>query len=174
MKRIAYLSIAALCATLALACTHQLTREEQIEQVEALEDSLFVNPASAVEEATASRMIGLYTAFADAYPADSLAPSYLLKAADVATNALLTDQAIALFDRIIKDYPDFKDVPICYFMRGQAYEQNQQYDKAREAYNEFLSKYPDHYMAESTRQVLPMLGLSPEEMLQQVLANNAE
>ena len=45
------------------------------------------------------------------------------------------------------------------------------YDEAKAAYQTFVDKYPDHYMAEQTRLMIPKVGMSPEEMLDQILAN---
>ena len=54
-------------------------------------------------------------------------------------------------------------------MKGSAYEQNQQYDLAREAYTEFVEKYPDHVLAPDTRKMLPYIGLTPEEQLEAIM-----
>ena len=62
-------------------------------------------------------------------------------------------------------------MPICYFLKGKAYEDNSQYEEAKQAYQTFVDKYPDHYMAEQTRLMIPCVGMSPEEMLSNILAN---
>ena len=94
----------------------------------------------------------------------------LFKAAEVQSNVLHTDEAVALYDRIINDYPDFEDLPICYFLKGIAYESDSQFEKARQAYQTFVDKYPDHYMADQTRKMIPLVGKSTEEMLDDILA----
>ncbi len=155
-------------AALVVACGP--SKEERIDQIEDLEDSIFESAMVADEDA-ADQLTQLYTDFADKYPSDSLSPQYLLKAAEIQSNVLHTDRSIALFDRIINDYPDFEHVPICYFLKGIAYESNSQFDEAKAAYQTFVDKYPDHYMAEQTRLMIPKVGMSPEEMLDQILAN---
>lgn len=153
-------------AALVAACGP--SKEERIDQIENFEDSIFES-AIAADEATADQLTALYTDFADRYPSDSLTPQYLLKAAEVQSNVMHTDRAIELFDRIIADYPDFEDVPICYFLKGSAYEDNSQFDLAKQAYQTFVDKYPDHFMAATTRTMIPNVGLSPEEMLDKIL-----
>ena len=145
-------------------------REERIAQIEAIEDSIFESPA-AIDSNVAKQLTTYYVDFADKYPADSLAPSFLMKAAETQANVLHTDYAVGLYNRIINDYPDFEDVALCYFLIGNAYEQNGQYEEAKAAYEDFLAKYPDHYMASSTRLMLSRVGMSPEELLDFVLAN---
>ena len=114
-------------------------------------------------------MTKLYVDFADKYPDDTLSPQYLMKAAEVQGNVLHTERSVELFDRIIEDYPDFEDVPMCYFLKGNSLELNSQIEEAKAAYEEFLAKYPDHYMADQTRKMLPHVGSSNEEMLAYIL-----
>ena len=154
MKRIATVII--LAATLLVACGP--SREERIEQIEDFEDSIFES-AVAADETTADQLTALYTAFADKYPDDTLTPQFLFN-----------DEAVALYDRIINDYPHFEDLPICYFLKGIAYESDSQFEKARQAYQTFVDKYPDHYMADQTRKMIPLVGKSTEEMLDDILA----
>ena len=163
MKRIALLVLA---TVLMVACGP--SREERINQIEDFEDSIFES-AIAADPDMADQLTELYVAFADKYPSDSLSPQYLMKAADMQSNVLHTERAVALFDRVINEYPDFDEVPMCYFLKGNALELNSQIEEAKAAYEEFISKYPDHYMADQTRIMLPRLGMSPEEMLADIL-----
>ena len=163
MKRIALLALA---TVLMVACGP--SREDRIAQIEDFEDSIF-EIAVAADPDVADQLTQLYVDFADKYPNDSLSPIYLMKAADMQSNVLHTDRSVELFDRIIADYPDFEDVPMCYFLKGNALELNSQMDEAKVAYEEFLAKYPDHYMAEQTRMMLPHLGMSNEELLSLIL-----
>ncbi len=163
MKKIALFTLAAL---LMVACGP--SREERINQIEDFEDSIFES-AIAADPETADQLTALYVAFADKYAKDSLSPEYLMKAAEIQGNVLHTERAVMLFERVINDYPDFEEVPMCYFLKGNALEMNSQIDEARAAYEEFIEKYPDHYMAEQTRKMLPRLGMSPEEMLADIL-----
>ena len=163
MKRIALLVLA---TVLMVACGP--SREERINQIEDFEDSIFES-AIAADPDVADQLTELYVAFADKYPSDSLSPQYLMKAADMQSNVLHTERAVALFDRVINEYPDFDEVPMCYFLKGNALELNSQIEEAKAAYEEFISKYPDHYMADQTRIMLPRLGMSPEEMLADIL-----
>jgi len=163
MKKIALIAI---MAAMVAACGP--SREERIEQIEDYEDSIF-ELSIAADTATADELTAMYVAFADKYPADSLTPQYLLKAAEVQSNVLHTDRAVGLFDRVIANYPDFEDVPICYFLKGKAYEDNSQYDEAKQAYQTFVDMFPDHYLADQSRSMIPLVGMSPEEMLANIL-----
>lgn len=163
MKKLTLITFAAL---LMVACGP--SREERISAIEDFEDSIFES-AVAADPQVADQLTQLYVDFADKYPKDSLAPQYLMKAADVQSNVLHTERAVELFDRIIQDYPDFDEVPMCYFLKGNALELNSQLDEAKAAYEEFLAKYPDHYMADQTRKMLPLIYMSNEEKLAYIL-----
>lgn len=168
MKKSILISAISIIALLFTACGPN--REERISHIEELEDSIFEHPAL-LDSVTADGLTALYVEFADKYPSDTLAPSYLIKAAETQSNVLHTERAVSLFDRVIKDYPDYYDVPMCYFLKGTAYEQGGQYDEARKAYQEFINKYPEHFMAQQVSVMLPYVGLSPEEMLDSIMAH---
>ncbi len=160
--------LVALAALLTAACGPN--REERINQIEDFEDSVFES-ANVADPATADQLAEMYVAFADKYPSDSLSPIYLLKAGEVMSNTQHTDEAVALFDRIAANYPDFEEVPTCLFLKGNAYEMNAQYDEAREAYQEYLDRYPNHLFSDQVRLMMPRLGMTPEEMLADILAH---
>ena len=158
----------AVAALLAVACGPN--REERINQIEEFEDSV-LERALSLDSATAEQLAEMYVAFADKYPADSLAPVYLLKAGETLSNIQHTDRAVELLDRVATKYPQFEELPLCLFLKGNAYEMNGQYDEAREAYEAYLDRYPDHYLAEQARFIIPRLGMTPEEMLAEILAH---
>ena len=44
------------------------------------------------------------------------------------------------------------------------------FDSARTAYTYFVDNYPEHSLAADTRRMIDYLGMSPEEMLEAILA----
>ncbi len=169
MKKIFFTLIIA--SAMLVACGPN--REERINQIEDFEDSVF-EAAIGADPAVADQLTKMYVDFADKYSTDTLAPEFLMKAGEVQSNVLHTERAIELLDRVINNYPDFEDVPMCYFLKGNAYDLNCQYDKAKVAYQEFVDKYPDHFMAEQTRKMLPRIGMTPEQMLEDILASASD
>lgn len=166
MKRI-LLSICAVAALLLSSC--KPSHETLVNEIEACEARLMeLNVMT--NESAADSLLALYEKFVEAYPKDSLAPIYLFRSADMLTNMGRTEEAVNQFDNVINNYPDFPDIAVCYCMKGMAYEQNQQYDLAKEAYEVFLNKFPDHYLAADTRAIMPYIGLSPKEMLDVLLS----
>ncbi|MGX8713508.1 MAG: tetratricopeptide repeat protein [bacterium] len=168
MKKIAILTLGAL---LAVACGNKKDvpgHDELIDSISAMEQNLATYSVTA-DTAKAHAILAMYNQFVENYPDDSLAPIYMLNAAEININLSDYEQGISLLDSIITLYPGFEDVAMCQFLKGQAYEQNQQYDLAREAYTEFVTKYPDHLLAADTRKMIPLVGLTPEEQLEAIL-----
>ena len=118
-----------------------------------------------------NKMIGWCNEYAERFPEDSLAPVYLLTSAQIQISKGDFEQGISTLDSIIVLYPGFENVAVCQFLKGMAYEQNQQYDMARQAYTDFVTNYPDHVLASDIRKAIPMVGLSPEKQLETVLAH---
>jgi tetratricopeptide (TPR) repeat protein len=115
---------------------------------------------------TANALIQAYLEFAENYKDSPEAPDYLYKAADLSLNINQSKQSLDLYNRIIYQYPDYKKVPECLFLMGYIYENYlQELGKAREIYEQFLAKYPNHDFADDARVSIENLGKSPEELI---------
>jgi TolA-binding protein len=83
-------------------------------------------------------------------------------------NLLDPNKAIQIFDRILNEYPKFQKIPHCLFLKGFIYENElKNLDKARQIYQEFLMKYPNHEFADDVQISLDNLGKSPEELIKE-------
>ncbi len=143
-------------------------REKEIKAIEEHEQSLSTLTMS-TDDSEFEELIGLYRNFAKNFPDDSLAPVYLMRAADASISVGQPDQAVSLLDSVINLYPGFEDLGGCHFLKGYAYETAEEFDKAREAYTYFIEHYPDHYLATDTRKTLPYLGMTAEEMFEAIM-----
>ncbi len=120
------------------------------------------------ETKLAGVLIDSYIDYVDNYPSDKDAPGFLFKAADIAMNMNRSQQAIKLFQRIIKEYPDYDKVPQCLFLQGYVYENNLgNLQKAKEIYQEFLDKYPNDEFADDAQVSIQNLGKSPEQLIKE-------
>lgn len=132
------------------------------------EDALFSNNEGFVDKAKALELVDMYIAFADTYPDDSLAVEYLFKGAEFCLNLGEGERSIELYDRVIREYPEFRKVPECLFLKAYVYENYMgDLESARAYYSEFLGKYPDNEFADDARISIQNLGKSPEELIQQ-------
>ena len=126
----------------------------------------------ASDDERAQGLVNLYAQYADAFPNDSSTVAvYLMKAADVSGNLGDTEEAVHYIDRILEDYSDAcEDIAMCYFLKGHFYELGERYDDALAAYNAYLELFPDHYLAEDLRKMLPYIGHPAEELFEMIMS----
>lgn len=158
------MSIAALMLLLA-GC--KSSRDRMEEQITALETRLF-DTEKGFSQTGADSLVAHYTTFAEAYPADSLAPLYLFKAATLEMNMNNGPNALALFQKIRETYSDHQNAPLCLFFMGYVQENIfGDIDKAREMYQQFIDTYPAHDFADDAQASIHNLGKTPEEMIRE-------
>lgn len=153
-----------------LAACSAPDREKELNNIAEHEQMLSAIDVSSDDDA-AIELLALYRKFAADFPEDSLAPAYMTKAADLCINLGKSEEAVALLDSVINLYPGYDDIAGCYFLKGYAYENAEQYEEAKEAYTYFVENYPDHYLATDTKVMLNYIGMNPEEMFDAIMAN---
>ncbi len=142
-------------------------KEKMEKEIASLESRLF-DAESGFSRAGADSLIKDYQNFAEAYPADSLAPVYLFKAASMVMNLQNGLMAITLFNQIRTTYPDYEKAPLCLFFTGYVQENVLgDIDQARDTYTLFIETYPDHDFADDAQASINNLGKTPEEMIHQ-------
>lgn len=142
-------------------------------RIRAKEDSLFANQA--FDRRNAQGMVDVYKAFAAAYPLDSMAPEYLLRAADVLKGMHEPEQSIALYDRIIQDYPAWDQIVTVLYMKGLTLDDDLDRDgEAKVVYEQVINNFPEHPFARDAKAMIENLGLSDEELIAKFKAMNAD
>ncbi len=155
-----------LCTLLFAGCSSPETDKQA--NIKSMEDSLFSDQNKMIDKEQANNLIAAYTDFADNFPDSKLTPEYLFKAGDMAMNLNMPQKAIQVFDRILKNYPDFGKAPQCLFLKGYVYENSLgDLDNAKKIYEEFLQKYPNDDFADDAKMSLKNLGKSPEELIRE-------
>lgn len=115
---------------------------------------------------TANELISAYLDYAEKFKDNPEAPEYLYKAADISLNINKSKEALDLYNKIIYQYPDFKKAPECLFLVAYIYENNfQNYGKAKEIYELFIARYPNHEFADDAAISIENMGKSPEELI---------
>lgn len=166
----------AICLTAVLmmvACTPN--REKQLKAIEKQKAELSALDYI-TEDTDITEILKLYRTFAADFPNDSLAPQFLMDAADISCSVGRYGEALALLDTVINFYPGFEDMGGCWFLKGLAFENMGEMDSARAVYSHFVDNYPEHPLARDTRFQLEnnLVGLSAEDQLEMVLALTQE
>lgn len=116
-----------------------------------------------------------YWQYYEDFPEDSLSPFYLYKAAELTIYMQQGIKAISYLKRIEQYYPDYSDLSSVLFLIGFTYDNDvRDYDSAKQYYSLFLEKYPDHQLANDTKILIQNLGKSPEELIREFEAKNAQ
>jgi TolA-binding protein len=109
------------------------------------------------------------------YPADTamVIRSWDMTADIYASSLNQYDKTIDYLKKIISVYPQSSEAPKSLFKIGFTYENMiKDITKARQSYEDFLKKYPNHELAISVSVSLEHLGESDEELLDRILKKN--
>jgi len=152
---------------MAVAFSSCNSRSSMVKKIEPTENSLKSDTTQIPSAEKVKAVQALYLEFADKYPADSMAPEYLFRAADLAIYLRDYKSTIGLYDRILTEHKQFSKLPQTLFMKAFAYDQYLQDPmKAAEFYRQFISLYPDHELADDASQALLFCGKSDQEVLE--------
>jgi TolA-binding protein len=114
-----------------------------------------------------------YIEYADTYKNDTVVPTYLFKAGELAMNINNAQKALELFERVYKEHPDYPKGADCMFLKGFIYDNMlQDLENAKNAYIDFIKKHPTHSFADDAQVLLQNLGKSPEELIKQFEEKN--
>ena len=123
----------------------------------------------------ADELVKEYISYADSHKDSPEAPDYLYSAADLSLNTGKNKEALDLYNQIIYKYPDYAKAPECLFLVGYIYENYfEQYGKAKEIYESFLEKYPNHDFADDAAISIKNMGKSPEELIKSFEEQNKQ
>lgn len=161
------LSVCCVGALLFTACEEKVT-ENPLKVLEANYSEL-TSGAGTHEQIDSARreLIQGYVQYVDKNPGDSLATRYLDAAATLhSSQPAESRDAIRIFDRLIKEYPESSRASEALFMKAYILNNSlQAYDEARGYYEEFIKKYPNHELAASATAELKNMGISNEEIV---------
>lgn len=117
---------------------------------------------------SASALMEAYFTYAERFSNRANSADRMFKAAELAMSLNHTVQAIKYFERVYDEYPKYEKRPYALFLKAFVLEnQAQNYERAREVYEEFIQKYPGHDMADDAKYSLQNMGKSPEELIRE-------
>lgn len=121
------------------------------------------------------------TAYAEIHPDDTLSPHFLLYAGifqmDIALSTASESkrnerffQSVDIFNDLTKQYPDYKNLPYCYYYKGQIYENMGRTSDAEGEYRELVHRYPDTDLGRNIHDYLKVRGFekSSDDILHEI------
>ncbi|QQS28880.1 MAG: tetratricopeptide repeat protein [Sphingobacteriales bacterium] len=137
------------------------------------ENAFAKNSSKILDPSLAKTAIEAYEAYATALPNDDKTPMYLFKSAEMHRSIREYDKAIAIYDEIQTKYKNFEKAPHSLFLTAFTYENDlKELDKAKAAYELFLSTYPEHELADDVQFSLANLGKSPDDIIKAFTSKN--
>jgi TolA-binding protein len=141
------------------------------QRINGLEDTLFNDEK--LDFKKGRRAIRLYQDFVDNFPADSLSPEYLFKAAEIADNIGSHEQSLLLYNNCYLKYKRFVFRPECIFRQGNIYQfKVNDISKAREMYQQVIDEYPQSKMAIEAKAAMASIGKSDTELIREFEKKN--
>lgn len=109
------------------------------------------------------------TAYAEIHPDDTLTPHFLLYAGIFEMDIALSTpseskrnarffQAVDIFNDLTKKYPNYKNLPYCYYYKGQIYENMKRTSDAEGEYRELVHRFPDTDLGRNIADYLKVRG----------------
>jgi len=99
-------------------------------------------------------------------PKSEKAPTFLIDAATIARNLGSGGKTLELFRTVFERFPDHPKAGDALFYEAFTYDADlKDFKKAEAAYNNFMTKYPEHPFVDQAKVMLQNLGKSDEELL---------
>ncbi len=144
-----------------------------VARIEAMEDSLYARPG--VDRKGAQALLDVYLAYAKLHPLDSMTPEYIFRGASIKSTMGDPQSGIALYDRIIRDFPHWRKIADTYYLKAFTIDNGlHQKGEAESAYNEVINRFPDHRFAADSKQMIENLKYTDEELMKKFEAMNAD
>lgn len=143
---------------------------EQEAKMEEVWESQSISPFSEEFQELIGGLIESYRIFSETYPDKPQSPEYLFKAANYTeTYAQDSPGAIELYRQFREQYPEHDKAGDALFNIGWIYNNSfKDIENARKAYTAFIAEYPDHKQVESAKFEIEHLGMSEDEIFEQL------
>lgn len=151
-----------LSAFVFFACGGKSEQQKQVEGIAQMENAV-LQDAKSISPKDADSLVNMYKAYVEAYPQDTLSAAYLYRAADILANRKECLPAIALLDRLIKEYPKDTHAEQAAFLKGVIYvESCLNKEKAKESFEAFISAYPSSYLVKDAKALMELNAAEDE------------
>lgn len=155
------------------ASTNASEATQAQQRIRAMEDSL--SDKALFDRRRLMGLRDVYAAYAERFPLDSLAPDMLRKAAATSGDVGEHEKAVMLYDRLIKNYPQWHRTPDVYYFRAFEIENGlKKKGEAKTAYEEFIAKYPDNQFADDAKKMIEYMQYSDEELMEKFRKMNPD
>lgn len=120
-----------------------------------------------LHESSSANLMEAYNEYATKFVVDQKrTPEYLYKSAAISRGVGLPVKAVKLYDKILADYPGYERNPEVAFLLAFTFDEDlKQPERAKEAYEDLIEKYPGDMWAEQATARLDNIDKSDEELI---------
>ena len=137
--------------------------------LEDLGSKIYSDKTNRIDTKVANDFINIAEIHALLMPKSEKSAEYLHDAGRTAGYMRAFPKAIDLYSWVINKYPNHEQTANSTFMLGYTYDNDMKdYGEARNYYEQFLAKYPEHDLAESAKVLLENLGVSDDEIIERL------
>ncbi len=141
-------------------------KESDLKKVTDLEKAIGSKAYS--DKAKGEELIVAYDDYVKKYPKDTASARMLFESGRLSMNLAKGKNAVAYFDKVITDFPDYTKTPDCMFLKGFVYDDLlKDLVNAKKCYQAFIDKYPKHDFADDAQASINNLGKTPEQLIKE-------
>jgi tetratricopeptide (TPR) repeat protein len=152
-----------------MSCNSPELKDEKtlaIEKITALELQAFDDEQLSYNHKVALETIKEYQIFIEKYPQDSASIEYMYMGAQLCKSINLFGEAVRKYKAFADTYPTDPRAAKALFMVGMIYETDlKDTDKAKEAYELFVSQFPNHDLVDDAKFLIQNLSLSDDDLI---------
>lgn len=147
---------------------------EMEQRITGMEDAIFRD--TVYDQRNAQALLDVYKAYVAKFPADTLAPEYLFRAAGLASKAMGDpEQGLKLYDRVIANYPYWERLPDARFLKALTLDTEMgRKGEAEKAYKDVINLHPDHPFAADAQRMIEFLRFTDEELIEHLQRQQQE
>ncbi len=149
------------------------SQQAQLEKVLKLEQEMGNSDPFALNDSLANLMVNAYKGYVNTFPADTLNPHFLFKAADVERGLRRPLDAIQTLELLLQLYPNHKIASKILIVQAFIFEtelgmKGPAYDK----YNTYIERYPDHPKVAEVRMMRDAVALQDSDLMNRFKAED--
>lgn len=142
-------------------------QKKALDNVLALEDKLKLAQDAGSNRDLALEVVAAYSQFLAAYPNIESKPELLFKAGEVLKGLGENLKAAQYFYNVHHNFPESKLAPLALFYQAHCFEIIEQRLTAKNTYEEFIERYPNHPYVEQAIGMIQLLHYSDEDLIKQ-------
>ena len=108
--------------TIVFFASCESAKKKLSDEIALSESKLFSDSVKSLNVDESNNVLNNYLLYADKYKEDTISADYLFKAADLANGLRRPKESIAIFDRLMTSFPEYRKSPTALFMQAFIYE----------------------------------------------------